>query len=73
MPLLDLHEAESECGEGAASLVRRALAGLGAGDQLVVITDVAEHVLGVRTLAGRARRRVLLETTRERERRLLIG
>ncbi len=73
MQVLDLRDAENECGESAASLVRRALAGLPGGQRLEVLTGTAEHVFVVEALASQAQRRVLADARAAGEHRLLIG
>jgi len=69
---LNLHGAEDHCGASAAAMVRRALDELAGGEQLQVLTDVADHAFMVRALAARSGRAIVTDEVRGGERRLVI-
>jgi len=69
---LDLHGAEDHCGDSAAAMVRQALDGLAIGEELQVLTDVAEHAFMIRALTARSGRAVVMDEVHGSECRLVI-
>ncbi|MGA8015873.1 MAG: hypothetical protein WCB85_08160 [Candidatus Dormiibacterota bacterium] len=72
-PRVDLASAEEECGDNAMGRVLRAYEQLAPGDQLEVLTDVAEQAFAVRTWARRSGIEVLDDSRASGRFRLMVS
>jgi TusA-related sulfurtransferase len=70
--LIDLKDAEQECGDSALTVVRRALKELSPGQVMEVRTTVAEHAFVVRAWARKTRKPILADRTEGKQTRIFL-
>lgn len=70
--LVDLRDAEQDCGDSALAVVRRALKGLDPGQIMEVRTTVAEHVFVVRAWARKTGKRIIEDRIEGNQTRIFL-
>jgi TusA-related sulfurtransferase len=70
--VIDLSDAEQDCGDSALALVRRALKELRPGQIMEVRTTVAEHVFVVRAWARKTGKQIIEDRTEGNQARIFL-
>jgi hypothetical protein len=70
--LVDLKNAEQDCGDSALAVVRRALKDLNPGQVMEVRTTVAEHAFVVRAWARKTRKSIISDCTEGNQTRIFL-